>query len=156
MDLRLDLKHIEIHNRIAMDEQISQSFLPSNWADLDSNAKLDQIMLTLTRIELNHQAVIESNLDQEATIKKLSLKVSQLEGKNARIQSELDKPKSQVHVLDMQCRSMEYNVLFYGLPEEHNENCENKILKLIQSDLKVPPRDVYSVITLQTLISDIS
>ena len=40
---------------------------------------------------------------------------------------------------------MEYNVLFYGLPEEHNENCENKILKLIQSDLKVPPRDVYSV-----------
>ena len=67
-----------------MDEQISQSFLPSNWADLDSNAKLDQIMLTLTRIELNHQAVVESNL-------------------------------------------------------------ENKILKLIQSDLKVPPRDVYSV-----------
>ena len=81
MDLRLYLQHVEIHNRIAMNEQISQSFLPSNWAYLDSNAKLDQIMLTLTRIELNHQAVVESNLDQEATIKKLSLKVSQLEGK---------------------------------------------------------------------------
>ena len=40
---------------------------------------------------------------------------------------------------------MEYKVLFYGLPEEQNENCENKILKLIQSDLQVPPRDVYSV-----------
>ena len=75
MDLRLYSQDIEIHNRIAMDEQISQPFLPSNWADLDSNAKLDQIMLTLTRVELNHQAVVESNLDQEATIKKLSLKV---------------------------------------------------------------------------------
>ena len=81
MDLRLYLQHIEIHNHIAMDEQISQSFLPSNWADLDSNAKLDQIMFTLTKIELSQQAVVESNLDQEATIKKLSLKVSQLEGK---------------------------------------------------------------------------
>ena len=44
-------------------------------------------------------------------------------------------------ILDMQCRSMRDNLMFYKIPEERNEtddDCEEKVLNLIEEDLEIP------------------
>ena len=44
-------------------------------------------------------------------------------------------------ILDMKCRSMRDNLMFYKIPEERNEtddDCVEKVLKLIEEDLEIP------------------
>ncbi|KAH3730612.1 hypothetical protein DPMN_056602 [Dreissena polymorpha] len=41
----------------------------------------------------------------------------------------------QHEVIDLKCRSMRDNLLFYKIPEEKDEQCEKKILDFIESKL---------------------
>ncbi|CAG2252061.1 unnamed protein product [Mytilus edulis] len=40
-------------------------------------------------------------------------------------------------LLDMQCRSMKYNLIFTGLQEQRDENCEMKIRQFIHNEMKI-------------------
>ncbi|CAG2213346.1 unnamed protein product [Mytilus edulis] len=40
-------------------------------------------------------------------------------------------------LLDIQCRSMKYNLIFTGLQEQRDENCEMKIRQFIHNEMKI-------------------
>jgi len=45
-------------------------------------------------------------------------------------------------IQDLKCRSMRDNLLFHNLPEEKEENCEQKVLKFIKEKLNIEEREV--------------
>ncbi|XP_060551565.1 uncharacterized protein LOC132713112 [Ruditapes philippinarum] len=40
-------------------------------------------------------------------------------------------------ITDIKCRSMRDNLLFFNLPEEKDENCEQKVLNFIEKEMKI-------------------
>lgn len=40
-------------------------------------------------------------------------------------------------IIDLKCRSMRDNLLFHKIPEEKDENCEEKILNFIENEMKI-------------------
>jgi hypothetical protein len=43
-------------------------------------------------------------------------------------------------VITLQCRTMKYNLIFTGLDEQADENCENKLRHFIYQEMKIPER----------------
>ena len=60
--------------------------LPSNWADLDTSEKLYEIMITLSKVDMNQEVMVEEKTVSELSLRKLQLKVAQLEGRNSRLE----------------------------------------------------------------------
>jgi hypothetical protein len=47
---------------------------------------------------------------------------------------ETENVKMKEKLVDMQCRTMKYNLIFTGLDEQADENCENKLRHFIYQD----------------------
>ena len=116
--------------------------LPSNWADLDTSEKLDEIMITLSKVDMNQEVMVEEKTVSELSLRKLQLKVAQLEGRNSRLEQELGSLQSKY--LDLQQRSMQHNLVFHGLKETNHEDCEKITITFIFQSLKISQKDIYS------------
>ena len=53
---------------------------------------------------------------------------------------ETENVKMKEKLVDMQCRTMKYNLIFTGLDGQDDENCENKLRHFIYQEMKIPER----------------
>ncbi|KAK3094866.1 hypothetical protein FSP39_007262 [Pinctada imbricata] len=65
--------------------------------------------------------------------------VTQAESSVADLKSEVECTRDELRedVLDLKCRSMRDNLLFYGIPEEDGEDCEESITELVSDKMKI-------------------
>ena len=78
---------------------------------------------------------VETLNKKQKEIDSLLSKIKKLEAEQSTTESE-----PQARVLDMQCRSMRDNLIFYKVPEARGEtdgDCVRKMLKLIEDDLEI-------------------
>ena len=78
---------------------------------------------------------VEALNEKQNEIDSLLSKMKKLEADQSTKESEL-----QAKLLDMQCRSMRDNLIFYKIPEvrgKADDDCVHKVLKLIEDDLEI-------------------
>ena len=121
-----------------------KSALPTEWHTLSQDEKLDKLMeklMTIDDISRKVNTIIEEREGQIGT-DLLLLKISTLEGKNLKLENEVERLSQKVE--DLQWRDMRENLVFYSIPESNGEDCENVITKFLVDEMKINPEDIYS------------
>lgn len=127
-----------------MDKKLGQlNTIQSSIANI--TVKVDDIETKVNTLESKVNALESSRgfdsdtvdiLDKkQKEIDSLIVKMKKMEAEQTAKDSEL-----QAKVLDMQCRSMRDNLIFYKIPEERGETddvCVRKVLQLIENELKI-------------------
>ena len=73
--------------------------------------------------------------------KQFWLKVSLLEGKNLRVEREVQHLSAKVE--DLQCQDMRENLVFYHL-QEQGDDCEQVVLTFLHDEMGIPQEYIYS------------
>ena len=87
------------------------------------SAKTDSLTKDVTELK-EKMGTEDSNASMKEDIQKLKEENDRLKGK----------------LLDMQCRSMKNNLIFNGLLEQPDENCEEKLRQFIHNEMKITHR----------------
>ena len=106
------------------------------------NTRMDRLDQKVKNIEGKVRDLEESRNFDTNTFTELSKKQDEMNSLLAKMkQFETDQKekeqKTQDQLIDLKCRSMRDNLVFYQLPEERGENCEEKILIFIERELKI-------------------
>lgn len=118
--------------------------LPQEWSKLSQDEKLDRLMeklMTIDDINTKVNTLIDEREGQIGT-DLLLLKISTLEGKNMRLEREVERLSNKVE--DLQWRDMQENIIFYNIPESIGENCEDLIVSFLIDEMKIEVGNIYS------------
>ena len=118
----------------------STTELPEEWASFLQDKNLDKLMEKLLRIDDSVSNILEERKTQLSP-EQLWLKVSTLEGKNQRLEREVQLLSAKVE--DLQWRDMRENLVFHNL-EEYGDDCEQVIVNFRHDVMGVPQVYIYS------------
>lgn len=108
--------------------------LESNVSSIDS--RLSSVENSCSFISNQHDDHKKELEETKSKLKTLKSTCNSLEKKTVSL--EKDKSSLESKINDLEYRSMRDNLMFYGLPEQENENCENVIKGLIGEKLQLP------------------
>ena len=123
---------------------VSHSDLPKDWSNLSQHEKLDRLMEKLMIIDDIKEKVdtIIKDKDEQVGSDLLLLKISSLEGKNRRLEREVDHLNSKLE--DLQWRDMRDNLVFSNIQESQGEDCELLIVNFLKEEMNIAPALIYS------------
>ena len=122
------------------DNPSKKAELPEEWATFSQDKKLDRLMEKLLSIDDSVNNILEEKKNQ-ASPEELWLKISSLEGKNQRLEREVQKLSAKVE--DLQWRDMRDNLVFTKIPEQ-GDDCEHLIMNFLQDEMLIPQEYIYS------------
>ena len=124
-----------------MDIMATSAEMPSDWSSLSDSEKLDKLMLKLLNMDKNVDSFIKEK-QSEISNSSLLLKVSSLEGKNIRLEKQVERLNKKVE--DLEWRDMRENLVFYNIEEQEGENCETVITDFLKKKMNISACDIYS------------
>ena len=117
-----------------------QPELPEEWASFSQDKKLDRLMEKLLTIDDSVNNILEDK-KTHLSPEQFWLKISSLEGKNLRLEREVQRLSAKVE--DLQCRDMRENLVFHNL-QERGDDCEQVVLTFLHDEMGIPQEYIYS------------
>ncbi|XP_053389178.1 uncharacterized protein LOC128552179 [Mercenaria mercenaria] len=104
--------------------------------------RIDIVEQTIKGFEVKFQEIERSRQFDSNDLEEFNKKQLQIDSSLAnlrKLESEQRTKEQELKrgITDLKCRSMRDNLLFFNIPEEKDENCENKILNLIEAKLGI-------------------
>ena len=137
--LRMVLARLDcIDSKLQRHDKIEKSVTDISLKVVDMNKKVVDLETKMAAVEQGQQ--FESDTLQEIEKKQSTLQKDLLTLKTS--QQKLIETENRVkeQMLDLQCREMRDNLLFFNVPEERGEtdsDCEQKILDIMQHDMEI-------------------
>lgn len=138
---QMDMFTMIIQRLDSMDKRLSQ--LDSIQSSVKNiTVRIDTIDQKVTNLEAKIKDIESSHQYDSGTLDELYKNQKEIDSslqKLRKIESEqkLREETLQREITDLKCRSMRDNLLFFNIPEEKDENCEAKVLDIIESKLKI-------------------
>ncbi|XP_045205948.2 uncharacterized protein LOC123558136 [Mercenaria mercenaria] len=100
--------------------------------------RIDIVEQTIKGFEVKFQEIERSRQFDSNDLEEFNKKQRQIDSSLAnlrKLESEQRTKEQELkrEITDLKCRSMRDNLLFFNIPEEKDENCENKVLNLIEA-----------------------
>lgn len=119
---------------ITVESDVSQ--IKTRVSDMESSLQgtgnlFDEVKQKTDMLSINVDEVKVKQVDLDEARKTTNRTVKSIQDENASLQEKL---------LDMQCRSMKNNLVFTGLLEQRDENCEEKLRSFIYNEMNITHR----------------
>lgn len=119
---------------ITVESDVSQ--IKTRVSDMESSLQgtgnlFDEVKQKTDMLSINVDEVKAKQVDLDDARKTTNRTVKSIQDENASLQEKL---------LDMQCRSMKNNLVFTGLLEQRDENCEEKLRSFIYNEMNITHR----------------
>ena len=126
---------------LEMESSTRKPELPENWSNLTQIEKLDQVMQKVLLIDQVEEKV-DRLVNQQQLGADILLKVTSLEGKNLRLEKEVERLTRKVE--DLQWQNMKENLVFHNLQEIRGEDCETVINNFLKDQMNIHENNIYS------------
>lgn len=139
----------QIKSKMASIEKIEKTVNCINAKVSDLETKIKHLDNRVSETEKSCQFQSSENESNKKEIKSAKTDLKQLKDKCANLEKNTktlndNSAKVDSKLLDIETRSMRDNLMFYGIPEEgENENCEILVKKLFDNVLKIPQSENF-------------